>query len=139
MDVRADMSNGTRSGMRKNRSTRWDTPTTSVQNTNVTASIPLPTGPPVQQTISLDTIPVPNRAAAMCPPISPHVALAAGPSSLNSEGFHVYLIFLFQALAYKLGRGLLLLLRGLTDHRKENKIAYACHVCFDGSFLRECG
>ncbi|KHN72460.1 PHD and RING finger domain-containing protein 1 [Toxocara canis] len=85
MDVRADMSNGTRSGMRKNRSTRWDTPTTSVQNTNVTASIPLPTGPPVQQTISLDTIPVPNRAAAMCPPISPHVALAAGPSSLNTS------------------------------------------------------
>uniref|UniRef100_A0A915CBD3 PHD-type domain-containing protein n=1 Tax=Parascaris univalens TaxID=6257 RepID=A0A915CBD3_PARUN len=82
MEARAEVSNIAGTSTRKNRPTRWGSPTTSVQSTNVTASIPLPTGPPIQQTISLEAIPIPNRTN-MRPPISPQIALAAAPSSLN--------------------------------------------------------
>ncbi len=69
---------------RKRRPSRWGTPTTSKShdNTIITASIPLPLGPPLTQSaVSLENIPVPSIDQQ--PPQS-QVALSSKPSALNS-------------------------------------------------------
>ncbi|KAK6110911.1 Zinc finger C3HC4 type (RING finger) family protein [Brugia pahangi] len=69
---------------RKRRPSRWGTPTTSKShdNTIITASIPLPLGPPLTQSaVSLENIPVPSIDQQ--PPQS-QVALSSKPSALNT-------------------------------------------------------
>ncbi|EFO19223.1 PHD-finger family protein [Loa loa] len=69
---------------RKRRPSRWGTPTTSKNhdNTIVTASIPLPLGPPLTQSaVSLENIPVPSTDQ-QSPQLQ--VALPSRPSALNT-------------------------------------------------------
>ncbi|VDK64255.1 unnamed protein product [Onchocerca ochengi] len=68
---------------RKRRPSRWGTPTTSKSHdTIITASIPLPLGPPLtQSTVSLENIPIPSTDQQ--PPQS-QVALLSRPSALNT-------------------------------------------------------
>uniref|UniRef100_A0A915PIW4 RING-type domain-containing protein n=1 Tax=Setaria digitata TaxID=48799 RepID=A0A915PIW4_9BILA len=68
---------------RKKRPSRWGTPTTSKShdNTIITASIPLPLGPPLTQAaVALENIPVPSTDQQ---PQS-QVALPSRPSALNT-------------------------------------------------------
>uniref|UniRef100_A0AAF5PI03 RING-type domain-containing protein n=1 Tax=Wuchereria bancrofti TaxID=6293 RepID=A0AAF5PI03_WUCBA len=68
---------------RKRRPSRWGTPTTSKShdNTIITASIPLPLGPPLTQSaVSLENIPVPSIDQQ--PPQSQ--ALSSKPSAVNT-------------------------------------------------------
>lgn len=69
---------------RKKRPSRWGTPTTSKtkESANVTASIPLPLGPPLTQSaVSLENIPIPSTNQH---PSLPQVNLPPRPSALNS-------------------------------------------------------
>ncbi|VBB30680.1 unnamed protein product [Acanthocheilonema viteae] len=69
---------------RKRRPSRWGTPTTSKIHDNaiITASIPLPLGPPLtQSTVSLENIPVPSTDQQ---PAQSQVTLPSRPSALNT-------------------------------------------------------
>ncbi|VDO37447.1 unnamed protein product, partial [Onchocerca flexuosa] len=68
---------------RKRRPSRWGTPTTSKSyDTIITASIPLPLGPPLtQSTVSLENIPIPSTDQQ---PTQSQVALLSRPSALNT-------------------------------------------------------
>ncbi|MCP9265731.1 hypothetical protein DINM_021107 [Dirofilaria immitis] len=68
---------------RKRRPSRWGTPTTSKNHdTIITASIPLPLGPPLTQSaVSLENIPVPSTDQQ---PSQSQVALLSRPSALNT-------------------------------------------------------
>lgn len=71
---------------RKNRPSRWGSPTPSGDHncrTN-TASIPLPTGPPLPQKTPLDFIPVP-QSNVVRPPITSPINLNNRPSALNTS------------------------------------------------------
>uniref|UniRef100_A0A0R3RUZ8 RING-type domain-containing protein n=1 Tax=Elaeophora elaphi TaxID=1147741 RepID=A0A0R3RUZ8_9BILA len=72
---------------RKRRPSRWGTPTTSKShdNTIITASIPLPLGPPLTQSaVSLENIPVPSTDQQ---PQQSQMALPSIPSALNKYNY----------------------------------------------------
>lgn len=76
---------------RKNRPSRWGSPTPTGDHNSATntASIPLPTGPPMPQKTPLDFIPVP-QSSVVRPPITSPINLNNRPSALNSKGFLIF-------------------------------------------------
>lgn len=86
--VQAEQSKTTKlcGGIRKNRPSRWGSPTTSSQQLNITAAIPLPSGQPLQQNVSLDSIPIPHHAS-LHSSLPPNLIHGTKPSVVKCKFF----------------------------------------------------